>query len=523
MPLKVCEMSQKQHDPQELARAVAVQVASEAAEVGDFVTAVDEGDHVTDFRFASHVPGYENWQWSVTLYHDSELDSWTVDESSLVPAEGALLPPQWVPWKDRLLPEDLSVTDVLGTDADDPRMEPGLASRTLDRAEHIVSHDEAGDGAGSASGDGDASPAASTSEDVAEDAGEDPAELAQNADDLVDAAVAFHLTREHVMSVQGRAETAKRWYEGQHGPKSLSTKTADGLTCEECGFMIPLQGELGRFFGVCANKWSADDGKVVALDHGCGEHSEIEAAPGSSLWVQSEPAYDDLHIDVVRHARNVKSEEIATASKPSDAGSDAELPEVEILESLANDKSADATVDTAGNTVQDIVVEDIVENTVENTVEHTTENTAKNKAKKAAKNTAKNTPDKADESPVSTATVATTHADHADTHADAEQEGATPGVGESSAQAGAENVALQGEIELGDGEATKPVKKKAKTTTRRRRVSAAEGDAKETSSPRRRKSTAKRQTAKSRTAADHAVDQHTAEQHTADKDAQAAE
>ncbi|GAA6123387.1 hypothetical protein BPY_14950 [Bifidobacterium psychraerophilum] len=522
MPLKVCEMSQKQHDPQELARAVAVQVASEAAEVGDFVTAVDEGDHVTDFRFASHVPGYENWQWSVTLYHDSELDSWTVDESSLVPAEGVLLPPQWVPWKDRLLPEDLSVTDVLGTDADDPRMEPGLASGTLDRAEHIVSHDEAGDGAVSASDDGDASPAASTSEDAAEDAGEDPAELAQNADDLVDAAVAFHLTREHVMSVQGRAETAKRWYEGQHGPKSLSTKTADGLTCEECGFMIPLQGELGRFFGVCANKWSADDGKVIALDHGCGEHSEIEAAPGSSLWVQSEPAYDDLHIDVVRHARNVKSEEIATASKPSDAGSDAELPEVEILESLANDKSADATVDTADNTVESPVehpTEHSAENSVQSPVEHTTENTAKNKAKKAAKNT----PDKADESPVATTTVATTHADHADTHADAEQQDATLGVGESSAQAGAASVPLQGEIELGDGEATKPVKKKAKTTTRRRRVSAAEGDAKETSSPRRRKSTAKRQTAKSRTAADHAVDQHTAEHHTADKDAQAAE
>ena len=285
--------------------------------------------------------------------------------------------------------------------------------------------------------------------------------------------------------------------------------------------MIPLQGELGRFFGVCANKWSADDGKVVALDHGCGEHSEIEAAPGSSLWVQSEPAYDDLHIDVVRHARNVKSEEIATASKPSDAGSDAELPEVEILESLANDKSADATVDTAGNTVESPVehpTEHSAENSVQSPVEHTTENTAKNKVKKAAKNTAKNTPDKADESPVATTTVATTHADHADTHADAEQEDATPGVGESSAQAGAASVPLQGEIELGDGEATKPVKKKAKTTTRRRRVSAAEGDAKETSSPRRRKSTAKRQTAKSRTAADHAV-----EQHTADKDAQAAE
>lgn len=52
-------------------------------------------------------------------------------------------------------------------------------------------------------------------------------------------------------------------------------------------------------FGVCANKWSPDDGRVVSLDHGCGEHSEIEPPEPSQLWVQSKPAFDDLHIDVV--------------------------------------------------------------------------------------------------------------------------------------------------------------------------------------------------------------------------------
>ena len=97
----------------------------------------------------------------------------------------------------------------------------------------------------------------------------------------------------------GRAQAAKRWYEGPRGPKALSTKTAEGNLCSTCGFFVPLAGELDRMFGVCANKWSPDDGRVVSLDHGCGEHSEIEPPEPSQLWVQSKPAFDDLHIDVV--------------------------------------------------------------------------------------------------------------------------------------------------------------------------------------------------------------------------------
>ncbi|WP_416174812.1 MAG: DUF3027 domain-containing protein [Bifidobacterium crudilactis] len=345
-------MSQQLSGPQELAKSVALDVASEPDEVGEFVVAHDDGDNITDFRFASRVRGYENWQWSVTLFHDEELDSWTVDESSLIPAEGALLPPQWIPWKDRLLPEDLSVTDSLGTEADDPRIEQGMPENVLESAERQIREGaglESADSQSPTDGVADAGSAADAGEAVrAEDAsasatvpssisGDDKAtseEFSRNAEDLADAAVAFHLTRSHVMTAEGRAETAKRWYAGQHGPKSLSTKTADGLTCEECGFLIPLQGELGRMFAVCANKWSPDDGKVVSLDHGCGEHSEIEAAEASPLWVQSEPAYDDVHVDIVRRSpvAALGAEKLSpTASEPA---SDTELPEVEILESI---------------------------------------------------------------------------------------------------------------------------------------------------------------------------------------------
>lgn len=103
-------------DPHAIARAVLLEVADESDQVGDFVTSYDLEDHVTDFRFAANIRGYEGWQWSVTLYHDEEIDSWTVNESSLISTEDALMPPKWIPWKDRLEPTDLAPTDSIGTD-----------------------------------------------------------------------------------------------------------------------------------------------------------------------------------------------------------------------------------------------------------------------------------------------------------------------------------------------------------------------------------------------------------------------
>ena len=201
-------------DPHAIARAVLLEVADESDQVGDFVTSYDLEDHVTDFRFAVNIRGYEGWQWSVTLYHDEEIDSWTVNESSLISTEDALMPPKWIPWKDRLEPTDLAPTDSIGTDPDDERIEEGEVEES-------------------------------------------------SLQDVNDAVETFRLTRRHVLTSLGRAQAAKRWYEGPRGPKALSTKTAEGNLCSTCGFFVPLAGELDRMFGVCANKWSPDDGRVV--------------------------------------------------------------------------------------------------------------------------------------------------------------------------------------------------------------------------------------------------------------------
>lgn len=346
-----------QPDPRDIARAVAMDVADEPEQVGDVVNAIELGDNVTDFRLAADVRGYEGWQWSVTLYHDAEVGTWTVNESSLVPTDDALVPPAWVPWKDRLEPTDLAPTDSIGTDPDDSRLEGGfrktepvagatagedgtsaetaeqtekstetaeqaepaepVAEKTQDSAENAENAESAESTEATESTE-----TAETQETAVTEATEETAEAAkaeaqaQQTDEIVEE---FALSRRHVLSPKGRAQVAKRWYEGPRGPKALSTKTADGNLCSTCGFFVPLKGELNLMFGVCANKWSPDDGRVVSVDHGCGEHSEIEPPEPSHLWVQSKPAYDDFHIDVI-------------AQKPRD-----ERGAVEAIEQLDDD------------------------------------------------------------------------------------------------------------------------------------------------------------------------------------------
>jgi hypothetical protein len=64
-----------------------------------------------------------------------------------------------------------------------------------------------------------------------------------------------------------------------------------------CGFLVRLEGSLGRVFGVCANEFAPDDGRVVSLDHGCGAHSEA-ATPGAAPGAAS-PVIDELGYDLV--------------------------------------------------------------------------------------------------------------------------------------------------------------------------------------------------------------------------------
>lgn len=278
-------MTDEVMDPQELARSIAVETSERTGAVGDFVSSTELGDGVTDFRFVSNLVGYEGWQWSVTLYHDEETQRWTVNESTLVPTEDSLLPPPWIPWKDRLKPSDLSVMDSIGTSEDDSRLEDGFrqvnniddsnSEKNIESANSDDNSESKTEDDAKANTEAEDNTEANTSEEDADTNANAEKDINQNQEscdanndfdeDLEETVSTLRLSRRRVMTAEAISQTAKRWYAGQHGPKSLSTKIADGKACSSCGFLIPLAGSLGSMFGVCANMWFQTMGELSRL------------------------------------------------------------------------------------------------------------------------------------------------------------------------------------------------------------------------------------------------------------------
>lgn len=238
----------------DLARAAALEVAGEG-QVGPHVGIEAEGDRVATHLFESRQPGYVGWRWAVTVARASRAKVVTIDEVVLLPGPDALLAPEWVPWRDRLLPGDLGVGDLLPAPPDDERLVPVVAGEGTDGLQDWPSD-----------------------EDGPEQGGQ-PEE-----------------SRARVLSAIGRDETAERWYSGDHGPQSALARSAPAH-CASCGFLIRLGGPLGAVFGVCANAYAPEDGRVVSVDHGCGAHSETPAAPGSAPM--QPPIIDELGYDLV--------------------------------------------------------------------------------------------------------------------------------------------------------------------------------------------------------------------------------
>ncbi|WP_344593264.1 DUF3027 domain-containing protein [Actinomadura vinacea] len=233
--------------------AGAVELAREAAEetarparVGDHLGLRAEADRVVTHYFASLDPAYRGWRWAVTVARASRAKQVTVDECVLLPGDGALLAPEWVPWLERLRPGDLGPGDLLPTPADDVRLAPGYTQ----------------------------------------------------ADDATDQETQWELGlgRPRVLSKEGRDETAARWYEGIAGPRAPIAMSAPAQ-CSTCGFFVSLAGGLREVFGVCANEYAPDDGRVVSVDHGCGAHSEAVVIPPASE--HGPPVIDELGYDVV--------------------------------------------------------------------------------------------------------------------------------------------------------------------------------------------------------------------------------
>ncbi|MDO3696578.1 DUF3027 domain-containing protein, partial [Curtobacterium flaccumfaciens] len=87
-------------DYTDLAREALLEVTPEST-VGAPVGTVDEGDGVVSILFANRLPGYPGWRWTVSVAKVGD-DEPTVLEVELMPGDGSLVAPEWVPWSERL-------------------------------------------------------------------------------------------------------------------------------------------------------------------------------------------------------------------------------------------------------------------------------------------------------------------------------------------------------------------------------------------------------------------------------------
>ena len=85
--------------------------------VGEFVDYVSAGEGAVSLRFANKLAGYPGWLWNVTLSQlhaeDGTALAPTVLELELLPEQGALLAPEWVPWAQRLAEYQLAQQRLL--------------------------------------------------------------------------------------------------------------------------------------------------------------------------------------------------------------------------------------------------------------------------------------------------------------------------------------------------------------------------------------------------------------------------
>lgn len=92
-------------DAKDVALAGLADIAPESA-IGPVHHLRGEEERLTTHLFECTLPGYRGWFWFATLSRAPRSKKATVCEVGLIPGDDALLAPAWVPWADRLLPED---------------------------------------------------------------------------------------------------------------------------------------------------------------------------------------------------------------------------------------------------------------------------------------------------------------------------------------------------------------------------------------------------------------------------------
>lgn len=121
----------------ETARRGVLEIAGDAA-VGEHLGAFPEAERLVTHRFAAQVPGYVGWHWFATLARVPRGKDATVCEVGLLPSEDALLAPDWVPWSERVRPEDTAAEEAAQTaDADTAQAPDVSGSPDIDAAPEL--------------------------------------------------------------------------------------------------------------------------------------------------------------------------------------------------------------------------------------------------------------------------------------------------------------------------------------------------------------------------------------------------
>lgn len=223
---------------------------AKAEEIGEYLGVKSEGERVVSHYFDCLKAGYKGWVWVVCLARVPRSRQGTVSETNLIPAQGALLAPSWIPWADRLQPGDLDRKDKTPYNPDDPNLQPAYQS------------------------------------------------VGGDADRLANWELG--LGRKRVLSLEGRNAAVKRWLHNPHSRSELDRKgNPPENPCSTCGYLWKVSGSLRLEFGLCTNAWSPDDGHVVAMDHACGAHSETDAVIETSKVPESGTHLDDQSLVVV--------------------------------------------------------------------------------------------------------------------------------------------------------------------------------------------------------------------------------
>lgn len=256
------------------------------------------GERFGVHEFHTTEAGYVGWRWAVSVARVPRGRAATICEIDLLPGDGALLAPEWIPWEDRLRPEDISREDVLPYQADDARLDQGYEATGPDADELLT--EELG------------------------------------------------LGRPRVLSAKGRAEAIKRWYASAQGPKPGRVPKA---SCSTCGFLVKLSGSMRTVFGVCANAWAADDGRVVSLDHTCGSHSETDVPRRESEWPVRPSRINDFQVETTpMPAEPDDSPQEAESGAVSEAKAASEISDT-VSPGDAGEQVEQKTLDTSEATV----------------------------------------------------------------------------------------------------------------------------------------------------------------------------